>query len=188
MKSELINIKRGKWLIIGLLSLAVSLLIGWGVWLTGVFSIVAQQANQETLSTVIAPTPERSVSDRLPGVVGAINTYRALHDLPALKLDADLNDAAQAKAGDLVAHQYWAHERPGKTPWDFFDASGYDYRTAGENLAKCFSDNDILVKAWIASPAHRAVLLGDYRDVGLGVATNERDGCAYVAGHFGSRL
>src|SRR5574344_2159689 len=57
----------------------------------------------------------------------------------------------------MFADNYWAHNSPqGKTPWTFFDAVGYKYSTAGENLDKEFYNTDSLVSAWMNSPTHKA--------------------------------
>src|SRR5690349_13756528 len=64
------------------------------------------------------------------------NQARIDQDRQALKLNTELSKAAQAKANDMVANNYWAHISPeGKTPWNFVDATGYHYQKAGENLA-----------------------------------------------------
>ena len=91
---------------------------------------------------------------------------------PSLTLDPELSAAAQAKAQDMVIHNYWAHNSPaGQTPWNFITASGYQYQAAGENLAYGFSDASDTVKGWMNSPEHRAnILSADYQNVGFGVA------------------
>ena len=67
------------------------------------------------------------------------NDRRNEAGLSPLTLNSKLSDAAAAKAADMFANNYWAHNSPlGKTPWDFILASGYTYTMAGENLAKNF--------------------------------------------------
>ena len=121
---------------------------------------------------------------RLPGALEAINAYREKKHLPALVLNDQLTESAQTKADDLVLMNYWAHSRQGMTPWDFLKNAGYQYERAGENLAKCWPDTDALVNAWIDSPTHEAVLTGNYKEVGFGIAHSTRDDCNYVVGHF----
>lgn len=90
-----------------------------------------------------------------------------------LALNASLNAAAQAKANDMVAHDYWAHNSPdGKTPWTFVINSGYDYQAAGENLAFGFMNAQQVLTGWMNSPEHRANILNrNYSDVGFGITT-----------------
>lgn len=88
-----------------------------------------------------------------------------------LRLNSTLNDAAQAKANDMAAHNYWSHNTPtGQTPWSFIIAAGYDYRIAGENLAYGFASAGDTVTGWMNSPEHRTnILNANYQDVGFGI-------------------
>ena len=97
------------------------------------------------------------------------------HDHEAiLHLNSRLNAAAQAKANDMAAHNYWSHDAPdGRTPWTFITAAHYSYQTAGENLAYGFADSTSVVTAWMNSAEHRANILDkNYQDVGFGVASS----------------
>lgn len=100
------------------------------------------------------------------------NQDRAEQHIGSLTLDGQLTTAAQAKADDMAAKNYWAHNAPdGTTPWKFVQDSGYRYVAAGENLAYGFADSDQVLKAWMNSAEHRAnVLNGAYQNVGFGVA------------------
>lgn len=109
------------------------------------------------------------------------NQKRAQHGLPALTLHSQLNNAAQAKAGHMVAHNYWAHTAPdGTEPWTFFDQAGYPYVHAGENLAYGFADSAEILDAWMNSPGHAANILGDYKDMGFGIT----NGSSYQGGQY----
>lgn len=118
--------------------------------------------------SVLGYATDMSVSSLLSDT----NTQRTTHGQPALSLNADLDKAAQAKSDDMAARDYWSHITPdGKTPWAFVTASGYNYRTAGENLAYGFSTASSVITGWMNSPEHRANLLGtSYHDVGFGIA------------------
>jgi len=107
-------------------------------------------------------------------LLASTNADRTLYSLPALSLNPDLDAAAQAKANDLVSKDYWAHNSPsGETPWDFITASGYQYQSAGENLAYGFRSASDVVVAWMNSAEHRANLLDpSYQNVGFGVASS----------------
>lgn len=93
------------------------------------------------------------------------------HEL-GLSLNAQLTQAANAKAADMATENYWAHVSPaGKTPWAFIQQSGYQYQAVGENLAYGFVNSTAALKAWLNSPDHRAnILNASYRDVGFGIA------------------
>jgi uncharacterized protein YkwD len=105
-------------------------------------------------------------------LLSATNTNRAAANESALTLDPKLTAAAQAKANDLVAKDYWAHNAPnGKTPWDFITAAGYNYQTAGENLAYGFTDASNVETGWMNSTEHKAnILNGSYQNVGFAIA------------------
>lgn len=106
-------------------------------------------------------------------LLDATNTQRTEQQQTALTIDPRLSAAAQAKADDMAAQNYWAHTAPdGKTPWTFITASGYQYQTAGENLAYGFASANDTIAGWMNSPEHRANILNSaYQHVGFGVAS-----------------
>lgn len=102
------------------------------------------------------------------------NEERIKSQEPELTIDPLLTAAAQAKAEDMVAHNYWAHNSPdGKTPWSFITAAGYQYQEAGENLAYGFDGATETISGWMNSAEHRAnILNASYQNVGFGVASS----------------
>jgi len=99
-----------------------------------------------------------------------INKERIYHGLMPFTVDANLNQAASAKSGDMIDRDYFEHYAFGLSPWDFIHNSGYDYLYAGENLAMNFSTSEGVVKAWMDSPSHRRNLMDeDFDEVGIGV-------------------
>jgi uncharacterized protein YkwD len=102
------------------------------------------------------------------------NDQRTAQGLGALALNNVLNKAAQAKANDMAARNYWAHVTPdGKQPWQFMTSAGYSYALAGENLAYGFDTSAEAVAGWMNSPGHRAnILKAGYQDVGFGIANS----------------
>ncbi|MCR4264118.1 MAG: CAP domain-containing protein [Candidatus Roizmanbacteria bacterium] len=106
------------------------------------------------------------------------NQERLNHGLNSLQLNTTLSKAAEKKAQDMFADNYWAHTAPdGATPWDFIVTEGYAYSYAGENLARDFSDSKGVVVAWMNSPSHRDNLLrGEYQEIGFAVVNGKLDG------------
>jgi len=102
------------------------------------------------------------------------NDYRIRNAVGSLTIDPQLNAAAQAKAEDMAKNNYWSHSSPqGQTPWSFITAAGYNYQTAGENLAYGFSGAKQTIAGWMNSEDHRAnILNGNYQNVGFGVASS----------------
>lgn len=112
-------------------------------------------------------------------VLEKTNGRRKEHGLPELSLNNRLSDAARRKGSDMFTFDYWAHTNPqnGTDPWYFFDAVGYQYRFAGENLARDFATTDPMVQAWMDSTTHRDNLLSPrYRETGISVVNGTLGG------------
>ena len=106
------------------------------------------------------------------------NKQRTGNSLEPLKLNDKLSAAAKAKADDMIATGYWAHDAPnGTTPWEWIDGAGYKYSYAGENLARGFNTSTGVIDAWMESPTHRSNVLGsEYTDVGFAAVNGVMDG------------
>ena len=104
-------------------------------------------------------------------VIELTNAERLSAGVTILKENSELDQAALAKATDMFENNYWAHVSPtGTEPWYFVTQSGYEYKHAGENLARDFSNPKDIVTAWMASPTHRQNLLDSrYKDIGVAV-------------------
>lgn len=140
-----------------------------------------------TLLLLLFQITTRVIYQRLPEVLGfatnihlqqllvETNKKRVEVGLNPLVLNERLSQAALAKAADMFAKNYWAHNGPdGKVPWDFIVASGYDYSIAGENLAKNFLDSNGVVEAWMASQTHRAnIVKPGYKDIGFAIVNGK---------------
>ncbi|MBU3957182.1 hypothetical protein KKI19_02850 [Patescibacteria group bacterium] len=111
-------------------------------------------------------------------VIEMTNQKRLENGLSPLTLNGQLNEAAQRKAGDMFAFNYWSHNSPsGRNPWSFFQEVGYKYLYAGENLARDFMNSSSAVEAWMNSPTHRDNLLNShYQETGLAVVNGTLDG------------
>ena len=105
------------------------------------------------------------------GLYQASSKARTDNGLPAYSLNSKLSSAASEKAKDMFADDYWAHVAPdGTEPWSFIASTGYQYITAGENLAKGFYNSSDIIDAWLGSPSHREnTLSAEYKDVGYAV-------------------
>ncbi len=113
-----------------------------------------------------------------PDVIRLTNVQRQKYNLPALKEDSRLNEAAYQKALNMFEEDYWAHYSPsGKDPWGFIQAAGYKFSYAGENLARNFYTSEEVVQAWMDSPSHRANILNNkYEDIGIAVVEGVLNG------------
>lgn len=108
-------------------------------------------------------------------LVELTNSERTKNGLGALSTNQALMSAALAKANDMLARDYFAHNSPdGRTPWDFITQSGYNYTYAGENLGIGYTDATELFSAWMASPTHRDNILNpNFREIGIAVVSGD---------------
>ena len=143
------------------LALALIVQIGYGFVTTGRVEVLGKASNI-------------SVTD----LVADTNVQREAVHLSDLKLNDQLSNAAFMKAKDMFANNYWAHVSPtGVTPWKWLADVGYNYNVAGENLAKNYPTAQATLDAWMASPTHKANVLGaKYQDVGFAVVDGTLNG------------
>lgn len=144
--------------------LPLLMFVGLSLWFSGYWQ-------QRTNHGVLAYATSVSVN----ALLQSSNQQRAANGISVLSINSKLNSAAQAKANDMVARNYWSHNTPdGNPPWVFIDQAGYSYKLAGENLAYGFMTSEDTIAGWMNSPAHRDnVLNGGYSEVGFGFANSE---------------
>lgn len=122
-------------------------------------------------------------------IVSLTNKIREDKGLVILKENSKLNQAAFAKAGDMLLNQYFEHTSPtkiGLSSW--LNQLRYDYLSAGENLAMGFNDASEVVNAWTKSKTHYANLIDpDYREIGVGMVSGpfKKEETTLVAQYFG---
>lgn len=117
-----------------------------------------------------------------------VNAARAKVRCPALRVDARLVKAARGHSQDMATRRYFAHDTPGgTTPWQRIAATGYPRTSWAENIAAGQPNADAVVKAWLASPPHRANILNcSLRAVGVGYATGGPYGTYWTQDFAGS--
>ncbi len=111
-------------------------------------------------------------------VIVETNKKRVEAGLQPVKENSLLDKAAQLKAENMFAENYWAHFSPsGKDPWGFMNQAGYKFSYAGENLAKNFQTSEDVVIAWMNSPSHKENLMNpNYQDIGIAVVNGTLQG------------
>jgi uncharacterized protein YkwD len=81
---------------------------------------------------------------------------------------------AHGRAEDMVERNYFAHAIPpcGAPVWSALQSSGLPFQAAGENIAwsqgSGVNSPGVVNSQFMASPGHRANILGDYNAVGVG--------------------
>jgi hypothetical protein len=140
-----------------------------------IFGIASSQPKKLKDSEVLA----YSTSTTIDALLNYTNVERTSRGLSALTLNQKLNNSAQAKSNDMVATNYWAHNRPdGSLPWAFFYAAGYTGSNLGENLAYGHSDSYAIMytpggSGWMSSPEHtKNILNPNFCEVGFGITNS----------------
>lgn len=104
-----------------------------------------------------------------------LNRERRQEGLGALRHNDFLALAAERHARDMVARGYFSHDSPSGTSFvQRIVRTGYTHEsswTLGENLA--WGSGNLatpaeIMDAWMASPGHKANVLGPFREVGIG--------------------
>ena len=143
------------------------------------------------LAAVAAPSASASRHARPfeAKLLSQINLARTMNGLRPLHLNRALGRAAEQYSNELAGLRTLSHVSPdGATPEDRAAAAGYHGTYIGENLAVGMGPV-MTVRAWMASPGHRANLLNSaFHVVGLGAAAGlfGPEVTVYVTADFGS--
>jgi uncharacterized protein YkwD len=107
-----------------------------------------------------------------------------------LKLNTQLNRAAEAHARNMAQHRKLQHEGfDGSTPASRASAAGYAWRAVGENIAAGPVSAAEVVQMWLDSPGHCGNLMNrNFAEMGLAYAEEEqRETGVYWVQAFGRR-
>jgi len=113
------------------------------------------------------------------------NRIRASHGLGPLKLNAAISSVATAWSGQQANANAMTHNP------DFSSQIPSGWSRAGENVAKGYDPSATsngyiaVVDGWRLSSGHLANMLGDYTDIGIGIAYSSSTGYAYYTQNFG---
>jgi uncharacterized protein YkwD len=130
----------------------------------------------------------RTLSSPEASLFRTINSVRAAHGLPTVRVDIRLVRAARGHSADMLRRQYFAHGPIASR------ALGHGARGPmfGEDLAwGTRVTAQWVVDKWLTSPSHRAVLLRPgFRRVGIGISFGTfagRTNAAVVTADFAGR-
>ena len=118
-------------------------------------------------------------------MVQLTNDYRAVKNLAPLTEDHKLMASAQEKSDTLCRTGEFTHESGDEEFYKPIDRSGYNYKKAGENLAKGFTTPDGAFTELVNSPTHLANIVDDFREIGVGF--NSCAGKNYYVIHYGEK-
>lgn len=122
-----------------------------------------------------------------------INSYREENNLNKLFANKLLEDSARRKLKDMIDKNYFRHaDTANNESWYLFNAAGYHYELAGENLSTGYNTPWQVFSAWQRSEKHNSQLLKpEYLDMGLAVncetyEVRDKPACIVVL-HLGLR-
>lgn len=125
-------------------------------------------------TTAAAPPPASSPVPPAPSmaeqVLSLVNDFRSLNSLAPMRLNNQLNAAAQGHSQNMATQDFFAHRgNDGSTFDQRIRSAGYRFSTAAENIAAGYATAAAVVNGWINSPGHRANMLNpNMREVGVG--------------------
>jgi uncharacterized protein YkwD len=115
----------------------------------------------------------------------AVNAERAKKELQPYVENLILRKIAAAHAEEMAKRNKLDHYgADGSSPWDRMTRAGYNWVNASENVAWGQTSPEQAVSDWMASPGHRANILGPYKDFGSGIGMSN-DGRIYWCADFG---
>jgi uncharacterized protein YkwD len=124
------------------------------------------------------PATVASAQQMRGALVCLINIQRAQRHLPTLRSSAFLDRSAQTWTDVMVSTGNFTHG-PGNAFAVRISATGYNWQTAGENIATGYPTPRSVVAAWMASVDHcRNIMDPSFRDVGTGVNPRPVSGAA----------
>lgn len=147
-----------------------------GVPQPGGIELDEQQPGDLSAATTLAPATDDFASERAL-ILQQTNQLRAQNGLPPLRLNNALNEIAQDWSVQQARALTMSH-RPNFTA--MYPAG---WSRASENVAAGYSPSNV-VAAWAGSPGHRANLLSNNTDIGIGVAMHP-SGRVYYTQNFG---
>lgn len=105
-----------------------------------------------------------------------INAYRKEKGLKPLKLSMELTNAAKAHSRDLARWDRISHYgSDGSNPWDRVKRSGYNARSAAENVGTGQASFEEVLKGWKASAGHnKNLLMADAQHMGIALVQDPR--------------
>ncbi len=117
------------------------------------------------LDTAVLPDTETMTMDLL-------NAVRIAYGKKTLTIDPKIVVVSRVHSQSMVDNNYFSHDNPAKQgPKERLKAAKIPYRNYGEALtAGTWTPMDAVI-AWMNSPGHRNIILGDFTSGGIGIAS-----------------
>jgi uncharacterized protein YkwD len=108
-----------------------------------------------------AASSQSEIQAAITQILNETNAERANAGLAPLTLNADINVVAQNWTESMATQQSMIHNP------DYQTQMPQPWIRVGENVGQGYT-KDTIVAAWMASPGHRANILGDFTHIGIG--------------------
>ncbi|NEQ63513.1 MAG: CAP domain-containing protein [Moorea sp. SIO4A1] len=130
-----------------------------------------QRGSQEQITVL---TSSSSLAKFNTELLGLTNAERRKAGLPPLQLSAELSQAAQLHAEDMVRNGFFSHTgSDGSKISDRAKAAGYLYSYVGENIAAGNPTPAQTIRQWMGSTGHRRnILKPQYQEIGFGYVSD----------------
>ena len=148
------------------------------------------------LNSEIDSSLQQIITQKIFEKTNAIRTSRGLSELAQ---NDDMDQLAQLHSDNMVEHNFYSHvDHQGKSPSQRADDLNFEWRRIAENIAqvpwhenvlKCGntrsaeSISECVVEGWRNSPGHYANMIGEFDQLGVGVAFTN-DSIAYFTQVF----
>ena len=110
-------------------------------------------------------------------VIDLVNQERDTAGCNPVTANAQLTAAALGHSTDMALNDFTSHTgSDGSSPEDRVTAAGYDFISAGENIAWGFTTPQSVMAWWMGDPPHRAQILDcSFAEIGVGYYFLEND-------------
>ena len=134
-------------------------------------------AEEETPAEDTGSEPADTVAAYEQEVFDLVNQIREENGLEPFVYNETLAETARAHSQDMIDRNFVSHTNPdGEDPFDRMRENGLSYSMAAENIAVGYPSPEAVVEGWMNSEGHRANILGDCKELGVGLA---------LGGHYG---
>ena len=157
---------------------------------------ISTATDSADLNSQIDSSLQQIITQKIFEKTNAIRTSRGLSELAQ---NDDMDQLAQLHSDNMVEHNFYSHvDHQGKSPSKRADDLNFEWRRIAENIAqvpwhenvlKCGntrsaeSISECVVEGWRNSPGHYANMIGEFNQLGVGVAFTN-DSIAYFTQVF----
>lgn len=137
------------------------------------------------LAQLVLADEKPQLSKEEQEVVDLTNKERKEADLPPLKVNEKLVQAAREHSANMAKQDKLSHTLDDKGPAERLSAIGYIFSSWAENVAEGQKTPAEVVETWMKSEMHKANILSKNGEIGVGVAKSA-DGKKYWTQVFGN--